>query len=393
MSCPPDSLNGFANLSTSPNQTDLTTIGVNESPFTMNFAPRGVPLVMEGNTLMEDSANTIRIKGGDSYTLYTTTICKPTSGSYEIYGTLQPSQATLLFTYINQSALTNAINAFNTAVNTGATPPTPTKVIAIILLVPIYIDTARSANSSYLTQIKDQSSIQSAKYPSLETLFANLLSIGYSGCFNCAINSRSFGVSTNVYNFIGGIKLVQADWNALAANVSIPSYLFLNIPISQSNNSDGSPNVTNTAFSPAIMPLISVSSDNFTHKMQYYTVPISPPIVKKSNTVLTTDQYQCYPFDELNNLQTDPATSKQKVVNLGEAIKSQDTQNQTVGAMVSWDQISGFVTIILSCIGAFLLFAGVMWGLTKMGERKRAVAAAFAAGVASVAAPAPTPPV
>jgi len=148
--------------------------------------------------------------------------------------------------------------------------------------------------------------------------------------------------------------------------------------------------MTNLSSSPIIMPPISVTDDKFTNKMRYYLLPIATPQSSTSKpTNLTPDQYQCFPFDELQNLQTDNNGIK-TVGNLGEVLIAQDAQNQTVGAMLSWNQLGVFVTIILSVIGTFIVFGLLMWAISFFSDRKIPDAAATAtAGAATTAATTP----
>jgi len=385
MSCPPGSLNGFANLTTIPGQSDLDSITINNTPFILNFAKRGVPLQMQGNSIMEDVANTIMYLG-KQFTLYTTKICKPqiTTTYYDLYGTQKPSLANLMFTYINTRAITSGIEEYKAGRN-------QTEVISIILILPIYVGNTPSANAPYLTQIKNNT-IQ-AVYPSLKLLFNKLKCIGYPGCFDCVLspnNPRTFGCRTYIYNFIDGITLSQADWNSLTSSMTPDLYTFIDVELITTYNGDGTPNLTTTRRSPKILESIPITDDKFKTGMNYYTVPLYPPPQgTKVNTDLAPNKFQCYPFDELYNLQRGADPSQDKIVNLGEAIKSRDTQNNTVGAMVSWDKLIIFVYIIIGCVGGLFVFGVAFWFITKYLTRTRAsvaTAAAAAVGPATVGA-------
>ena len=393
MSCPPQSLNGFANLSTIPGTSELNMIAANTYPFIMNFAPRTTPLTISGNFISEDPNNTLMYKG-TQYNILSTVICKPSSGTYELYGTAKQSQASLMYTFI--SSTLNAV-----ASNFNDTSKIPSIPLIIILIVPIFQGNS-TPNAPYLTQLKNPPTDTSA-FMSMKGLFADLKSIGYSACIDIVLkpNARpTFGCPTSIFNFTEGITL-QGGINSVMTVLPSP-YALLGAGaaiIIQSYTADGSPVFTNLSSSPIIMPPITVTDDNYTNKMRYYLLPIATP---KSSTIQrkrTPDQYQCFPFDELQNLQTDNKGMK-TVGDLGEVLKTQNDQNNTVGAMLSWDQLGVFVIIILSVIGAFIVFGFLLWAISFFSDRKipvpEAVAGATAAAVAGAAAtavakaPAPT---
>jgi hypothetical protein len=382
MSCPPNSLAGFANLTTIPGTSDLNTIAANTYPFIMNFAPRTTPLTIQGNTITEDPNNTLLYKGTQYY-LLSTTICKPSLGSYELYGTAKQSQGSLIYTYI--SSTFNSVTAnFNAASKISNIP------LVMILILPIFQGNP-TTNAPYLTQLKNPPT-DTSKFMSMQGLFANLTSISYSACIDLVLRPNTtptFGCTTSIYNFTDGIT-IQGNINSIM-NVSPPPYMLFqnNAIIIQAYNADGSPIFTNSSSSPVIMPPISVTDNNFTNKMRYYLLPIATPQSSTAKpTNLTPDQYQCFPFDELQNLQTD-ANGIKTVGDLGEVLKSQNAQNNTVGAMLSWDQIGVFVIIILSVIGAFIVFGFILWAISFFSDRKIPVPEVPAAAVGATATTAP----
>jgi hypothetical protein len=393
MSCAPNSLNGFANLTTLPGTSDLNTIAVNTYPFIMNFAPRSTPLTIQGNTIQEDGNNTLLYKG-NQYNLSTTTICKPTTGSYELYGTAvkSKSKGSLMFTFLINTIGTT-ITSYSSAIQQKTRPKLSSTPLAIILILPVFQGDP-TTNAAYLTQIPNPPT-DTNKFMSMQGLFKNLKCIGYSACIDLVVKpntSPTFGCPTQIYNFTDGIA-IQGDLN-LIVKIQPPPYTFISgSSIIQSYNPDGSPIFTGASASPTILPPISIADDNFKDKMIYYLLPIATP---KSSTAkptnLTPEQYQCFPFDELQNLQKDNAGTK-TVGRLGEVIRSQDTQNNTVGAMVSWDQIKVFVISIGSLIVAFIGTSIFIWAITYFSDNKLpdevtgAAAAATAVGTAAGTAP------
>jgi hypothetical protein len=387
MSCPPNSLNGFINLTTVPTSSDLQNIAINTYPFIHQFAPtRGTPLhIYEGtHQISEDlgSSNTILYKG-NSYTLNNVQICSPgtSSTAYDIYGIQKPSNASLIFTFLNTTAYGNALQAFHNAVNGSTAIPTISALpLCILLVVPIYGGT-ESPNSGYLTQLVD-SSINSITIPQL---LNNQPSMGYAACFNIRISpsdTTAFGLPTNIYSFIGGITISDIHWNSIKSklpNQSVSPFNFLNnLSVVQYD--------ANNALQPSTLfiPPISVTDERFKNNLQYYILPIASALTSTSpNKNLTPEQYQCFPFDELQNLQD--ISGSTYVVGLQEAINSKETANHTVGQMVSSKYIISYAIVIGSIIAAFLFVFLIFWGLSYFDPK--IPEAAITASLPATAAP------
>jgi hypothetical protein len=229
------------------------------------------------------------------------------------------------------------------------------------MIVPIYLGNASSANASYLTQLTSTTTT-SNKYTSMQQLFTKQPSFGYSACFDTELvpEVQPFGIITNIYTFPKGITLANADWSAISTRlpIPIPPFNFENVQIVQSYNADGTPNLANPSSSLAIQQ-ITTSDDKFINRITYYTLDIASSSTK-GPSLLTPDQYQCVPFDELKNLTTDPSgvkkVSLQSVINV-------DESTAQVGKMLSWDQIWIFVTTIGAAVGILILFGLLMWAI------------------------------
>jgi hypothetical protein len=369
MSCPPQSLYGFVNLTKTPSSDDLNSIAINTYPFIMNFAARSTPLTLPDNStlLTEDAANTIMFKG-NIYTLANTQICNPSSGSYNIYGTLKPTKATLIYTYFSQTT-NQAVTSYQSAIQQNTKPPFSNQPLIILLIVPIYTGTP-SANATYLRQLLPTITTE-ATYPTLETLLKGLKSIGYSACIDLQLiqnASTPFGIPTNIYNFTDGITLSEGDWTTIIGPRIITPYNLTgqDPKIVQSYNVDNGQwlaNTTNMGTGFAILPLMTVAKDSdsdFIKKLRYYTQPATSSLsTTAAKTNLTPNQYQCLPFDQLKNLQTDP--NGITTVTLDKIIKNNDMINGTVGYMISWQQLQALWIPIVVCFSLFFLLWGALY--------------------------------
>jgi hypothetical protein len=300
---------------------------------------------------------------GNIYTLATTQICNPSSGSYNIYGTQKPTKATLIYTYFSQTT-NQAVTSYQSAIQQNTKPPFSNQPLIILLIVPIYTGTP-SANASYLRQLLPTSTTE-ASYPTLETLLKGLKSIGYTACIDLQLvpnASTPFGVTTNIYNFTDGITLSDGDWTQITGSRIITPFNLVgaNSEIIQSYNDDGSPKLTNMGSGLTILPPISVTDDDFKNKLHYYTQPAisSAASTTAPKTNLTPNQYQCLPFDQLKNLQTDP--NGITTVTLDKIIKNNDEINGRVGYMISWQQLQVLWIPIVVCFALFFLLWGALY--------------------------------
>jgi hypothetical protein len=316
MACPPNAICGFISFSAKPDATTFTSAGTTASPFFMNFAPRNTPITLiDGtNQIQEDPQNTITYKAG-TYTIYTAQICRPASGSYSIYGILPmpayntASIATIIFTYVTNT-------------------PDASHPEQLLLIVPIYIGNERNA-SGYLTQLLDSTATNNS-YPSLQQLFQNQPSFGY-------LTSLS-GKSVMMYTFINGIVLTQEHWSALQ---------------------DKLPNSICPAYIPKdglridMLPGKSPTDQATKNSIIYYPVDIQAVKARQYNTQqnLEVSQYQCQPFDELKNLQTDPGGVQR--VNLKDVITN--NQASIVGMSISMKDLYAAIIPIAVIVGLIIV--------------------------------------
>ena len=346
MSCPPNALNGFLSFSTVPSTAPFQrTVGPNASPFFMAFAPRTTPIsILNGtNYIQEDRQNTITHRGA-TYVIESVQICKPsnTASSYSIYGT-------------------NPLAGINTA-NTGTliftftiSNPNASQPNQLVLIVPIYIG-GETNTSGYLTQILN-STATNASYPSLETLFKTQPSFAYMICVN---NDRIVN-NIMMYTFINGIILTQQHWADIQAklpNGICPPYtpsLGLTIPI---------------------LPIKPPTDEATINQVTYYRLDIQPAAKVGYNTKqnLKTTEYQCQPFDQLKNLQTEPGGVKR--VSLDQIIKTSDSA--MVGFSFSFNDLAAVfwpiagILLAFFCLGVYFFFSS---GVEALPPKPAAVAA------------------
>ena len=382
MPCPPGSIHSFVNfqgsLSAVFNDISNNHRVVEGAPFQINFAPRSTPLSHIENYIQEDPNNTLLYRQ-TTYTLASTQICQPSStNSYSILGLQSPPSTifpdspysnrpysevpTIIFTYIS-SSFNGLLSSYTNAVQNGRPlPATPSQPLIMLLIVPIYSGNSSSPNSQYLSQFSSNS-IRST-YPSMKDLFKNQQSVGYPACLDFILGESTLSVPTNFYTFPTGIVLNDSTYTQFKSSFVIKPFVIEMLPVVQAYKPDGTPDIkisTNTN-----IPIISapIGNTKILGYIQQYTKSPSPSNFVNPN--LKPEQYQCYPFNELQNIDPESGT----VMNLGEAIKVNDTQNNRVGSMLDWKTIGGLVGGIMAAIAAFLLLIIIFYLLSLIPARE-----------------------
>jgi hypothetical protein len=289
----------------------------------MAFAPRNTPIsIINGtNYIEEDRQNTITYRGA-SYIIESVQICaariESASYSYSIYG-VQPLPG------INKGSIASIMFTF-TISNPDASHPNQ-----LLLIVPIYIG-GETNTSGYLTQILNATAGNNS-YPSLKELFTNQPSFVYMAC----INTNSVVNNIMMYTFINGIMLTQEHWN----------YLQGKLP-----NSICPPYTPSLGLTIPFLPAKPSTDETTINQVTYYRIDIQPAAKVGYNTKqnLKTTEYQCQPFDQLKNLQTEPGGVKR--VSLEQIIKTSDSA--LIGRSFSFNDLAAVFWPIAGILLAFL---------------------------------------
>jgi hypothetical protein len=342
MACPIGSHHGFINLN--GKILDNTKYNPAGSPFIMRFAPRGTPITLidRTNVIQEDPNNTLSYKTA-TYIIDSVQICKPSTpatGSYSLYGTnIDQNIATLVFRFTQQVQSASSSIPY-----------------AILLVLPIFLGN-EYRNSQYLTQLV----ISRDTYTSMQTLFKNQPSFGYPICIDTqSTNEKSTSLNLMIYTFPKGINLSNDNWTAILKklpNTIVPILSFNNISIIQTYDDkrralSSGPIASSIPIEAAPM---SPTDTVTTNLITYYPADIQAHKFKyATNRNLPVSQYQCQPFDELKNLQTDPGGVQR--VSLKEVIKSTEDAS-LVGMSIS-------VTDLWLAIGPIIVIVGIIIGMT-----------------------------
>jgi hypothetical protein len=351
MSCPANSYHGFVKFNIAPTDIQYSTINPSPSgsaaPFTLNYQPRSSPVQFADTTtnyIQEDSQNTL-MYNGVRYTISSVQLCNATN--YINPG----AQHTLVFTFKSQYMSLAEAKA-NEAVNNNTNIPSSAQStpLTIIFIIPIYKTTNTPNNDAYLKQLI-HSDATTAVYPSMETLLKNQMSIRYGACFDANLKSNAFGITASIYNFIPGITITEANWISIIGSRLIGDYVFDSTKTFVTSYKTGLPEY-NTASS--VLPSLpkSPTDGDFTINFTLYTKDISAPAKRIQ---LTPDQYECRPFNQLNNLELKDGVQK---VSLDKVIATDNTANSLPNTMTVWQAVAIFliIVVVLAIIIAFLLW-------------------------------------
>jgi hypothetical protein len=220
----------------------------------------------------------------------------------------------------------------------------------------------------------------------MKDLLKDQQSIGYPGCLDFILGGSALSVPTNFYTFPMGIVINDKTYQTLKPLLKIRDFTIEQLPVVQTYTIDGTPVITQST-TTNIPITTSPIGDKYLPYMQLYTKGPSPSSFVNPN--LKPEQYQCYPFNELQNIDPDSGT----VMNLGEAINVNATQNNKVGSMVDWKTISGLVGGIIGVIAVFGLLIIIFYALSYLPNRQIPITAPVTAPVTGAPVTgAPTPP-
>jgi len=346
MACSTGSRHGFINLSAKILDTSAyQTGGSTTHPLIIRFAPRSTPITLiEGtNVIQEDTNNTLSYKTA-TYIIDSVQICKPSTpntGSYSLYGnTIDRNVASLVFRFIQQVQSASASIPYS-----------------ILLVVPIFI-LFDNINSRYLTQLVTSPDT----YTSMQTLFKNQPSFGYPICIDTQTTNKLTSLNLMIYTFPKGMTLSNEHWAAILnklPNTQVPILSFNNIAIIQTYTAERQAIPTGPiASSIPIEAPVSPTDTATTNLITYYPVDIQAPAQSKyaTNKNIPVSQYQCQPFDQLKNLQTDPGGVQR--VNLKEVITNNEAS--IVGMSIStkdlWNALGPIIGIVAIIMGMTIWF-------------------------------------
>jgi hypothetical protein len=348
MACSTGSRHGFINLSAKILDTSAyQTGGSTTHPLIIRFAPRSTPITLiEGtNVIQEDTNNTLSYKTA-TYIIDSVQICKPSTpatGSYSLYGTtIDQNVGTLVFRFIQQVQSASSSIPYS-----------------ILLVLPIFI-LYDNINSRYLTQLVTSPDT----YTSMQTLFKNQPSFGYPICIDTQTTNKLTSLNLMIYTFPEGITLSNEHWAAILnklPNTQVPILSFSNIAIIQAYTAERQAITTGSNASASSIPIeapVSPTDTATTNLITYYPVDIQAPAQSKyaTNKNIPVSQYQCQPFDQLKNLQTDPGGVQR--VNLKEVITNNEAS--IVGMSIStkdlWNALGPIIGIVVIILGMTIWF-------------------------------------
>jgi len=299
-------------------------------------------------------------------------ICKSNNGNYSIYGILPLASINV--------ASTGALIFTFTTINPNKSHPNQ-----LILILPIYVGgngytSAYLNTAGYLKQLLYSETTTTA-YPSLQELFKNQPSFAYMTC----IPGSTVATNIMMYTFINGIQLTDMEWHAL--QMKLP------------NEGTNLPYRASSGLTIPFLPAKPPTDETTINQVTYYRLDIQPAAKINYNTKqnLKTTEYQCQPFDQLKNLQTEPGGVKR--VSLDEIIKASDSA--LIGFSFSFNDLAAVfwpiagILLALLCLGLYFFFSSDIEPLPPTAGGATAVgvvpAPAPAPGPAPAPAPAPVP--
>jgi len=351
--CSAYAINAFLNVSDQANLIKNTSIQNSTTPAFRPFFAEQATFTLVNNIITTDSYNTISYRG-TIYSLYDIQICTPvvhiTNNNVATYSngrgiyTIGTPAAELVLTFQNPSR--------------GLNQPT-----VIVVILPIYETNQETPN--IVSDI-----IQHTMTPhSLIDLFnENSISYGYNACIS-TVNSPTDrtingSIPTYILSFPNGVSIPQKDINQLT---NLQPYTFyparglLIVTLFQYNET------TNTYVAATLDPTTfyatttTSSDDTITKNIICYTKSPSS-IVKETSAQFTLNQYKCYPFSELQNLDSNSSVVYPAGIPMDRAVKELESASPDNGisfsAIIYW--ILGILGVmaILGALYAIFSYAG-----------------------------------
>ena len=319
--CSAYAINYFLQVSDGNTVLSKNTTIHGDYPFRPSFAASAT-YNLEGTYITTDSNNTLIYKG-NSYSYYNGQLCTPTvhvvgsskttTGRAIMTNTPAPV-AELLLTFVNP-----------TLVNT------PT---VVILILPIYMNQQQSGGDL----LSDLLTTPNGVVSSFNSLFSDtdmLGSYGYNACISTVDSSGAAGVINNsISTYI--LSFPTGYTTSATMPTSLPDYVFYpanSYPIVTSFT------VTDITYTPSTFDpstfysMQKTSSDPIVLENVIHYMKSPYDIIGAPSALLTLDQYKCYPFSELRNLQDNPGGAAKYVVPMGNAVNA--LENPGMGWSVS----------------------------------------------------------
>jgi len=317
--CPVDAIISFLQVTDPQTLTANKNILNSTAPFRPAFADSAIFNLGSPAQITTDSNNTIAFRG-NSYSFQDAQICSPI---VNLVASTSPKSSA------GRGIMTNGTNPIAELLLTFVNPTLVNTTVAVIVILPIYSGTGTAGANNLLTSFLTNP-ISLSVTGSLNSLFTDgFYSYGYNACIstvpidsNTAVNGS---IRTYILSFPDGYVL-NATMSAIFIGSPLPEYIFhpaqpnriaTNFALGDTdfivNGWDQNTFYCNNSHSSNS----NIITDNVIHYMQ------SPfNLIGKKSALFTLDQYKCYPFSELKNLQTDPNTAAKYVVPMDKAVNS-----------------------------------------------------------------------
>jgi hypothetical protein len=313
-------------------------------PFSINFAPRSIPPTIMQGFMIEDAENNTILYKGTNYQLVTIQICNAT--------------------HKNLAAAINSYDLVLSFINWSQS------VKVVLVIIPIFEDSIASPNAAYFKQIKDDT-VTPVSLGTLFTTSPDTSCYGYSLCLNL-YNSYGKGetkaYNTDVYYFKTGVTLAQGS-----AQGSFQSFFgdSNNLPHDfrflpgwmgdwQTTKYDDNGNEIHDPEGGLSYKLLQSSSDVQTWLTYYMQGP--PASNASTCPYIPVNQYKCYPFDQLKNV--DSSGLVHPGIDLTTGIKQSSPLTDTPALDLSWESIQTFILPLIGFIVLIILLALLLWALS-----------------------------
>jgi hypothetical protein len=287
--CPAGSLHTFLTATTPITEANNNVIKANTYPFMSSFADSAA-FSLDTNLITTNSYNSIAFKD-EPYRLYNIQLCQGSSRAITTIGT---SLGDLILTFTNPTLVND--------------------VHVIIIILPIYVG---PITSLFLPQLLQNRSTNVG----LGSLFTGQRSYGYNLCISTGNGSTATkAISTYVICFPQGCSInATPDSTTLGTVVANTNYVFYspyrggfqyeagtdNIVLAYTYDTNNAI-ITPTQWSGANRNLLSKGIDpaggDFKNNVLYYITAVPPSNQGNQSALFTLDQYKCYPFSKINNV-------------------------------------------------------------------------------------------